>query len=354
MSLTILGIGTTTPGRPVDQEEAAELAKIFCCSNEEQERQLSVIYKKTQIQRRNSVLSRDSFSTAANTKGPTTRERMECYRREALPLALAASRKALILARVEPQEITDLVTVSCTGFSAPGVDVGLIKSLPLPSNVGRTHIGFMGCHGALNGLRVARALAQARPDSRVLLSAVELCSLHFYYGWDPEKIVANGLFADGAATIVIGSNETRKINPWRLKANGACLFPDSEEMMAWKIGDHGFEMELSAALPGLISNQLRPWLETWLAEQGLRMEEIKSWAIHPGGPRVLSAVQESLNLSDAALRPSREILSEFGNMSSPTILFILDRLQKENAFLPCVALGFGPGLAAEAALIVDG
>ena len=353
MSLTILGIGTATPGLPVDQEEAAELAKIFCCSNEEQERQLSVIYKKTQIQRRNSVLSRDSFSTATAAKGPTTRERMEWYRQEALPLALKASREALTLSGVEPQEITDLVTVSCTGFSAPGVDTGLIKSLHLHASVGRTHIGFMGCHGALNGLRVASALAQARPGSRVLLSAVELCSLHFYYGWDPEKIVANGLFADGAAALVMGSTELKKQKGWQLKANGAYLFPDSEEMMAWKIGDHGFEMELSAALPGFISNKLRPWLEAWLGEQGLRIEEVASWAIHPGGPRVLGAVQESLNLSDAALRPSREILAEFGNMSSPTVLFILDRLQKEKVPSPCVALGFGPGLAAEAALIVN-
>ena len=364
MSLTLLGIGTAIPSCSVGQAEAAELAQVFCCNTEEQVRQLNVIYKRTQIRQRNSVLSRDSFLSSTAEKVPTTQERMERYAQEALPLTLAAARKALAESKIQAHEITDLVTVSCTGFFSPGVDAGLIKRLDLKPATTRTHIGFMGCHGALNGLRVASALAQARPDSRVLLSAVELCSLHFYYGWDPGKVVANGLFADGAAALVMGSSLkfppkadqplAGKLNShlWRLKANGAYLFPDSEDAMAWKIGNHGFEMELSPELPALILTHLRPWLENWLKEEGIRFEEIRSWAIHPGGPRVLQAVGDCLELPEEALSPSREVLAEYGNMSSPTILFILERLQRREAPLPCVALGFGPGLAAEAALLV--
>ena len=139
---------------------------------------------------------------------------------------------------------------------------------------------------------------------------------------------------------------------WRVVASGSCLIPDSTEAMTWTIGEHGFEMTLSKQVPGLIARHLRPWLESWLAEQGTALAEVQSWAIHPGGPRILSAVEESLNLSREAAAPSRAVFAEHGNMSSPTILFILDRLRRQNAKRPCVALGFGPGLMAEAALLL--
>jgi prepilin-type processing-associated H-X9-DG protein len=135
----------------------------------------------------------------------------------------------------------------------------------------------MGCHGAVNGLRVANGLSA---DGPVLLCAVEVCSLHYHYGWDPQRIIANALFADGSAALVC----TRQEQPgWRLRATGSCLIPDSEKAMAWTIGEHGFEMTLSRKVPSLIATHLRPWLSRWLAEQGLEQSDIASWAIHPGG-----------------------------------------------------------------------
>lgn len=122
--------------------------------------------------------------------------------------------------------------------------------------------------------------------------------------------------------------------------------------MTWTIGDHGFQMTLSKRVPNLIATQLRPWLESWLRQNGLTLAEIGSWAVHPGGPRILDAVDEALDLGPNALAVSREVLAEHGNMSSPTILFILDRLRSSGAPRPCVALGFGPGLMAEAMLFV--
>jgi predicted naringenin-chalcone synthase len=214
--------------------------------------------------------------------------------------------------------------------------------------VQRVHVGFMGCHGALNGLRVAQALTGADPTARVLLCAVELCSLHFHYGWDPKKVVANALFADGAAAVVGAA--AGPADAWRVAATGSCLIPDSEYAMTWNIGDHGFEMTLSTRVPSLISAHLRPWLEAWLAQCGIALEHVASWAIHPGGPRILSAVERPLGLTEEATVVSREILAAYGNMSSPTVLFILGRLQTRHAPRPCVALGFGPGLIAEAVL----
>ncbi len=137
---------------------------------------------------------------------------------------------------------------------------------------------------------------------------------------------------------------------WRVTANGSCLIPDSRDAMSWTIGDHGFEMTLSRRVPGLIREHLRPWLESWLRGRGLHRQRVGSWAIHPGGPRILESIAEALELSDAQLAASREVFAAHGNMSSPTVLFIVEHLRGRLAPLPCVALGFGPGLVVEAAL----
>ncbi len=367
MSLVILGIGTAVPSRSIRQQDAAELAKTFCCQTDEQARQLVVLYRHARVDSRSSVLLEESNGSGPqqsffppangeNPMGPTTRQRMLRYAQEAAPLALAAAGKALAESRVTPRRIGQLITVSCTGFAAPGIDVALIKRLGLANTVGRTHIGFMGCHAALNGLRVASAMVKADPKVRVLLCAVELCSLHFYCGWDPEKVVANALFADGAAALVVGPESrppTQRVDPslWKVRATDSCIFPDSEEAIGWRIGDHGFEMTLSPRVPALIGAHLRPWAEEWLGQHGLTLRKIGSWAIHPGGPRILSSAAQALGISEEGTAASRQVLAEFGNMSSPTLLFILDSLRRSQAPRPCVALGFGPGLAVEAALL---
>lgn len=364
MSIVILSLGTAMPTHSIAQHDAAELAKAFCCQTEEQARVLPTLYKRTRIQRRGSVLlgERDGagpqqsffFAPAGGAAGhgPMTGERMQRYAQDAPLLALTAARRALVGSRLAASQLSHLVTVSCTGFVAPGVDIRLIKALGLAQDVGRVHIGFMGCHGALNGLRVASALVSASPGAGVLLCAVELCSLHFCYGWDAEKVVSNALFADGAAALIVARAAGRPADHWQVAAMGSCLFPDSEDAMTWRIGDHGFEMTLSASVPALITTHLRPWLERWLRQQGFTLSQVRSWAIHPGGPRLLNSVAESLHLPSHATAASRGVLAECGNMSSPTLLFILERLQAERAPRPCVALGFGPGLVAEAALFI--
>ena len=293
----------------------------------------------------------------AEDGGPTTAERMERYERHAGELAIQAARNALEQAEIEPSRITHLVTVSCTGFGAPGVDLELIRGLELPASTARNHIGFMGCHGALNGLRISRAFADSDPRARVLTVAVELCSLHQQYGWQPDRIVANALFADGAAAIVGGGTPAKPRShddappAWQVVANGSLVLPDSEDAMSWRIGNHGFDMTLSPCVPDMVRQSLKPWLAEWLKSQNRSLEDIASWAIHPGGPRILTACGEALDLSPGLLEPSREILARFGNMSSPTVLFILKELMRAEADRPCVALAFGPGLTIEAVLL---
>ncbi len=369
MSFAILGMGTAVPDNcVVDQDESLFVAKALCCRTNEQSTWLPAMFQGTGIAKRHMVLPRPLVddvvrgTTAsgsiflptgeAEDRGPTTHQRMEVYREEVGRLACAATASALRQAGIDPDTLTHLVTVSCTGFRAPGFDQEMMHELDLPMEIERTHVGFMGCHGALNGLRVARAFADADPEARVLVCAAELCSLHYHYGWDPGKVVANAIFADGAAAVVGCSQPTARKDVWRLVASGSRVFPGTSEAMSWTVGDHGFEMTLSKKVPGLIRQHLRPWVIDWLGRHDWRLDDIRSWAIHPGGPRILGAVEDALGLRPDDTATARAIFAEYGNMSSPTTLFILDRLRDEQAPRPCLALGFGPGLAVEAALFV--
>lgn len=284
--------------------------------------------------------------------GPSTAKRMEAYERWAPELAIQASRDALAASGIGLSEIKHVVTVSCTGFSAPGIDVRLIKTLGLGSDVTRTHVGFMGCHGLMNALRVARALANCEPRGAVLVCAVELCSLHFQYGRKVDHIVANSLFADGAAALV-ASTTKREADIATLVDQRSIILPDTEDLMQWRVRDHGFEMRLSPAVPGVIEAQLRPWLERWLADHSLRVHDIDGWIVHPGGRRVLDAVRDVMDLADEALASSTSILADYGNMSSATVLFVLDHLLKTRPTRQglMMMLAFGPGLAIEGTLL---
>ncbi len=369
MTFAIRGLGTACPATQLCQEDSKKIAMALGCPSPEQATWLPNMYSQTGIQNRHIFFDREVIRDILEgtnktqsiflprkdpgDKGPTTGQRMGHYRREAFPLALAAANKALEESGISPAQITHLVTVSCTGFHAPGVDVKLISSLHLSPEVQRTHVGYMGCHGALNGLRVARSFCEGQSDANVLLCAVELCSLHYHYGWDPQKMIANALFADGAAAVVGNySSPGQGEEAWQVAASGSCVFPNSTKAMTWTVGDHGFEMTLSKQVPVLIQENLRPWLASWLKGMAMTLADIGSWAIHPGGPRILDAVEEALSLPKTATAISREILNFRGNMSSPTLLFILNALRNRLAKRPCLALGFGPGLTAEAALFV--
>jgi predicted naringenin-chalcone synthase len=360
--VSIRGLGTAQSSQAIEQDRAAEIAATLVYGDEKQKRVVPALFRRTRVRRRGSVLlesgnghgpQQSFYPPAADLadRGPTTAFRMQRYAAESAPLAVAAARRACEAANTSPQRITHVVNISCTGFFAPGIDVALIKQLGLRPTIGRIQVGFMGCHGVLNGLRLVRAFIEADPAAQVLLCAVELCSLHYQYGASPDQLVANALFADGAASLVASAADGTD-DHWQIAATASILLPDCEEAMTWRIGDHGFEMMLSPRVPELIAQHVRPWLETWLKVEGLSLAAIGSWAIHPGGPRIIESVAAALELPASATAASTEILAEHGNMSSPSVLFVLDRLQQVNARRPCVALAFGPGLVAEAALLV--
>ncbi|MCA9144443.1 MAG: type III polyketide synthase [Planctomycetaceae bacterium] len=358
MSISIIGLGTALPEHTMSLDDAVAMSTELICRDEREIRLLRTMYRKARVATRRTCVPHaiayewiERGSPPSSSPGPTTQERMALFAEHARPLATDASSRALDHAGISGADITHLITVSCTGFDAPGVDIHLFDQLGLPNTTQRLHIGFMGCHGAINGLRAARGLVAADPKAKILLCAVELCSLHFKFQWDPERMLGNALFADGAAALVLGNNETTDEVIYKVRDTGSCLLEDSRDAITWNIGDAGFDMSLSNRVPDLISEQLKPWLTAWLAARGHTIESVALWAVHPGGPRILNAVEESLGLHSDALSTSRAILNDYGNMSSPTVLFVLQRFLEQKVTGPCVLLGFGPGLMAEVALL---
>ncbi len=355
MSGSILGLATAVPAPQVAQDEAQRMTTQLVCRDEREARFVKVLFRSAGVSKRHTVVPWEIGYSWKGTgddlrlQGPTTGERMRLYEEHAPRLATQSAKSALDEAGLNAAEVTHLVTVSCTGFSAPGVDLSLLQSLALRPTVERVHVGYMGCHGAINGLRVAQGLLAADRQAVVLLCAVETCSLHYRLDWDAEGIKGNALFADGSASLVLGHRKQAQ-GGWILRGTGSCVLPASSEEMSWTIGDHGFEMRLTSQVPPLIREHLRPWMSAWLDRHGLSIEEIGGWGVHPGGPKILDAAESSLGLPSRACTASRDILHRYGNMSSPTVLFVFDRLRRE-VDGPVVLLAFGPGLTAEAALL---
>ncbi|MEM6366022.1 MAG: type III polyketide synthase, partial [Planctomycetota bacterium] len=276
----IMSVATAFPNHDADLDYATSAATAISCENETQARKLGKLYRRTGVQRRGSVLldrdadgqlSQSFYPPLTQEAGnPTMQTRNERFAIEAPRLASQASSKALAEGSIKSEEITHIVTVTCTGFYAPGLDVALIKQLNLPATTQRLALGFMGCHGLINGVRAAEGLLAANPDASVLIASVELCSLHYQYGYDPQSIVSGSIFADGAASMVLSgpANEPSTGFPpsMAVLATGSCLLAESEDAMTWRIGDHGFRMTLDAAVPALIESNLADFLLPWLAK----------------------------------------------------------------------------------------
>lgn len=279
---------------------------------------------------------------------PGTAARMSLWSRAARSMSVDACRDALRTARVEPGAVTHLVTASCTGFDAPGLDAHLIESLGMRCDIRRTNIGFMGCHAAINALSVARSTVLADPRAVVLMCTAEVSSAHFHHTTRIDQLIANTLFADGAAAAVIDAGAGEGLT---IQSTHSTLIPGSTDDMRWCVGDHGFEMTLGARVPEILETTVGAWVRGALDGHGLSPETVASWAIHPGGPRVIDAVCSALALPPSAGDPSRAVLREHGNMSSATLLFIVERLVRAGARAPIVGLAFGPGLVGEMVLL---
>jgi len=275
---------------------------------------------------------------------PSTAQRMARYEIEAPRLAAAAVDRLGL--GDGARGVTHLIVTSCTGLSAPGVDLAIVRRCGLDPSVERTVVGFMGCYAAITALKLARHIVRSEPSAKVLVVSVELCTLHLQETDDLDRLLTFLLFSDGASAALVSAA------PVGLALDGFCavLVPDAADQITWTIRDLGFEMMLSGRVPGTINEALRATAAQVLS--GLAAGEIDLWAVHPGGRRVLDAVEGAFALEAPALATSRGVLRDHGNMSSPTVMFVLERLLRAKAPAGArgCAMAFGPGLTAETML----
>ena len=252
-------------------------------------------------------------------------------------------------------DITHVVTVSCTGFYNPGPDFDLIRGLGLAESTERYNLGFMGCYAAFPAMRMADQFCRARPDAVVLVVCLELCSLHMQLREEPDSLLANSLFADGAAAVLVSARTPSTERPaLSIQSFSSALATEGAGDMAWEIGDRGFDIRLSTYVPNIIAGNINQIVEGVLDTSEWNLDDIGSWAVHPGGRSILDKVENGLQLDPTKLDDSREVLRKCGNMSSVTVLFVLNRIlnrQEINDPHPVCAMAFGPGLTIETALL---
>lgn len=327
----------------------------------EDTRKIIHLYERGGIDTRYSVIpdyslpinSRQFYPATKNLEPfPMLEKRMEWYHRHATPLAIQAIRNC-VGSHFETAAVTHLITVSCTGMSAPGLDISILQEMRLSPALHRTSVNFMGCYAAIHALKMADYICRSDAEAKVLIVCVELCTLHFQKEYEMDSITAGLLFSDGAAAALVTGDKYPR------KGIGICNFYAEVALqgkadMAWQLSAKGFLMTLSAYIPQLIREGIEPLLKKSLNALSIRKEDIHYWAIHPGGRKILEAIQQELQLGEEDLAYSFYILRRYGNMSSPTILFVLEQIMqhlqwqgKEKIF----AAAFGPGLTMETVIL---
>ncbi|WP_305952904.1 type III polyketide synthase [Emticicia oligotrophica] len=353
----IIAIGTANP---VHRHQQNDIMRFMLDANNPDEKNrklLPILYHRSGIDTRYSVFSDFSLARGQwaffgdNCTMPSLEKRMAFYNQEAVKLSVSAIEDCLKTDKnaTSIQEITHLITVTCTGLSAPGLDIQLVQALNLSPNIVRTSVNFMGCYAALHALKIADAFCRADASAKVLVVCTELCTLHFQKSNDVDAILSSTLFADGsAACLISGDNEARGL---AIKQFYSQIALSGQEDMAWQLSSTGFLMTLSSHVPKLIKQEIKNLLENSLQKLGLNTENITDWAIHPGGKNILEAVETSLELEAEALNESYEVLKNYGNMSSPTILFVLKKMMESTKTGNIFAVAFGPGITMESVIL---
>jgi predicted naringenin-chalcone synthase len=351
--ITSIGIGL--PAFKHKQDTILDFMQRVYALDEGGRRKLKFLYKQSGIEHRYSVIPDYSlganewefFHASENLEPfPALEQRMQCFRTYAAPLSEKAIRQCL--GHFPLQKITHLITVSCTGMSAPGLDLELLELLDLPVTTFRTSINFMGCYAAIHALKIADAFCKADKKANILIVCTELCTLHFQKRPTIDNLTSSLLFGDGAAAVLIsGDDEQGGLKPEHFFSTIALR---GKQDMAWELSSSGFQMKLSGYVADLIEEDFNKLVCDALQAAGIRKEEITHWCIHPGGKKILEAVHKSLGFTNGQLQHSYDVLKDYGNMSSATVLFVLkDIMNAIDNEQPAKILGaaFGPGLTME-------
>ncbi|OCT15380.1 stilbene synthase [Paenibacillus pectinilyticus] len=353
--IAILGIGTAVPEFHLDQADTSQRLTEALRDTPNSARWAKKIFKQCGVESRytcepNLLESAEHcrYFSQTNQTAPSTSDRMATYKRESIPLALDAAKKALADAKADVSDITHVITVSCTGQFLPGLDAVLTQQLGLAPDVNRIPFNFLGCAAGLKAICLSKQIISTNPTAQVLVVCVELCTLHIQPSSDREALFGASFFGDGASACLVGVTSDKHSRVFQLGNDRSILLQDGADDMKWDVGNYGFDLYLSPNIPKLIG--------TWIPEQ---IEHLLDggprpalWAIHPGGKGILDTLEEVYDLEPEDTRPSRTVLRNYGNMSSATILFVLDETRKELENREAgptsgISLAFGPGLTCE-------
>jgi predicted naringenin-chalcone synthase len=351
----IISIATAVPQYGHKQSDILHFMQDVYGLNEVDKRKLKFLYDHSDIDTRYSVIKdfgvtpdqRSFFSVNRNTTFPLLEQRMEIFDKESLPLSVKAIDTCLE-GIITPQQITHLITVSCTGMSAPGLDLQVMEEMKLATDIFRTSVNFMGCYAAIHALKLAKMICDSTAKANVVIVCTELCTLHFQQEFTEDNAASSLLFADGCAAVLV-SNHIEKENALSLRGFYSHVKQKGKSDMAWQLSSQGFLMTLSGYIPELIQEDIHTKLAAAAEHNHLSLQDITHWCIHPGGKRILDMIGKKLDLSDKALAYSRDVLLRYGNMSSPTVLFVLKEIMDNLREVPAKIMGlaFGPGLTME-------
>ena len=361
----IVSIATGVPDHKHLQEDIFSFADTIYSNSEQDSRKLKFLYRHSDINTRYSTIpdyslpaeQRQFYSKEKNLEPfPDLEKRMEWYGNYAAPLSVKTIRDC-IAGKINSDEITHLITVSCTGMSAPGLDLEIMEAMNLPSDIFRTSVNFMGCYAAMHGIKLAAALCSSDPSANVVVVCTELCTLHFQKENSVDNITSTLLFGDGCAAVLM-QHDKSKLKGLMMKKFFSDVAFNGKKDMSWRLSSKGFLMTLSGYVPELVREDFNKLVVKAIDNAGIKKEDINYWCIHPGGKKILEAIQQSVEITATDLKYSWQVLNEYGNMSSPTILFVLQKilqelqleLDTENSTI--FGAAFGPGLTMETFIAV--
>ena len=355
----IISIATGVPEHKYKQEELFSFADEVYCNEPSESRKLKFLYTHSGINERYSVLPDFNLPLNDRTFFPPSKDlepfpsiecRMAAFNKEAANLSIQTIRDC-INGKIEKDNITHLITVSCTGMSAPGLDLQVMEGMDLPRNIIRTSVNFMGCYAAVHALKLADAFCKSDPTANVIVVCTEFCTLHFQKEITPDNITASLLFGDGCAAMLVQSSSLQQ-KGIRIQSFFSDVSFKGSNDMAWELSAKGFLMTLTGYVPDLIKEDFKGLATKALEATGLKQNDVTHWCIHPGGKKILEAISKSLNLDDDKLKCSYDVLRDYGNMSSATILFVLKKIWDDVSISqpssPVIfGAAFGPGLTME-------
>lgn len=364
MPVYIQNIATAVPENTFDQDFLREQMKTYVSKRPATRRIIHSLYTNSGIEKRHTVVNdfhanghpRIFFQEGGELSEPSTKTRNDLYAEHAKSLFSDVARQLIDQnGAISKDDITHVITVSCTGFFAPEPAYEIVKQLGLDSSTQRFHVGFMGCFAAFPALKMAQSFCKADPNATVMVVSVELCTLHLQSSEQTDQLISASVFADGAAGAIVSAKKPGGGLPYyRMEQFQTSIADQSEGDMAWTIGDTGFDMVLSTYVPDIIQSNLSDSIQPLIDAYDLQAGNVTHWAIHPGGRAILDKIEKHLELAPDKLHASRSVLSSYGNMSSATILFVLKELL--DAYSPgneeqTLAMAFGPGLTIESGLL---